>query len=905
MKNYEIEILINKILNEFKYNKRYVYNWKKWFGVHKGYMDDNIRVFLKDKIKIVYQMIENNDFKYDEEDCDSIPLFKKIEVLENNTAEDKKNIISFSPESQIKGEIDYNCFMHSSIEVFILGAIWVLKVGAFIDSKLSDDVYANRISSKSYFFEPYFKSYSNFRDSVFNEVKKDISTNRTAVLVQTDLSRCFYSVNIEYLEQQVKQLIENQDELIVKINTIVFDIIKKYNQNKRLNEFIEKKVANLRDEKDMGALPIGFLPSNILINLYLEKLDTKVKTEMNPLIYARYVDDILFVLKKEINSRNVDKTVLEISNKLSSINTSINKSKGFELRLNNEKTLYFVIDKSSDLNYIRKFEKETAEFSSDNFRIIDPLEFEDEFNKAYLIQKDITKLSDFFTITKDKKHLSRIISTVFYTIYRTLREEKHPDNIKLCRKFIKSFYEFIDNEFFLELYDYWYQLFSIELIANESLKKVEDSQFYSRLKRMVDIIQIEMNKTDKSLSMFINNYLEVIKFISFSDSTLIADFRKNFKLPKFKYNYTGSEKYLLNYEKQLRDLYEITKNLHTEELQKSSGGNFLQSLEKLIAEWSDDGDISNKTKKTTDGTEIKIVDYEKKKKILLAQANLYEYDKRYDYFKEHLVNQSSFSEVNKVLNHSETKDADIISFPELAISIEDLAIIVNHAVKTRTLITGGLDFILIAGKVINLSLVVIPRKTLIKRTFETSFCEYQDAKIILIPKVYPSPDEYNVFHNSKPKKQGMNWEMYIPYRESSKKDHTFEYRGYKHAFLNCYEATSIDLKYEISQEEPVLIHLITNNKDINYYYHIAESLSRDLMAISSITNYAKLGGVQVFSPYKKEYLRILSSHKGSKNTHVDICEINIEDIEMKRVDNLNQNMKQNPPKYYYKNVGRI
>lgn len=93
MKNYEIEILINKILNEFKYNKRYVYNWKKWFGVHKGYMDDNIRVFLKDKIKIVYQMIENNDFKYDEEDCDSIPLFKKIEVLENNTAEDKKTLL--------------------------------------------------------------------------------------------------------------------------------------------------------------------------------------------------------------------------------------------------------------------------------------------------------------------------------------------------------------------------------------------------------------------------------------------------------------------------------------------------------------------------------------------------------------------------------------------------------------------------------------------------------------------------------------------------------------------------------------------------------------------------------------------------------------------------------------------
>lgn len=61
-------------------------------------------------------------------------------------------------------------------------------------------------------------------------------------------------------------------------------------------------------------------------------------------------------------------------------------------------------------------------------------------------------------------------------------------------------------------------------------------------------------------------------------------------------------------------------------------------------------------------------------------------------------------------------------------------------------------------------------------------------------------------------------------------------------------------------------------------------------------------GVQIFVPYKEEYRRVVSSHKGSKNTHVDICDIELDDINNKRRNNLNSNMKQNPPKYYYRNV---
>jgi len=44
-------------------------------------------------------------------------------------------------------------------------------------------------------------------------------------------------------------------------------------------------------------LPIGFLPSNILANWYLQKFDKAIINEWNPIYYGRYVDDIIIVDK--------------------------------------------------------------------------------------------------------------------------------------------------------------------------------------------------------------------------------------------------------------------------------------------------------------------------------------------------------------------------------------------------------------------------------------------------------------------------------------------------------------------------------------------------------------------------------------------------------------------------------
>ncbi|HFI0830237.1 TPA: RNA-directed DNA polymerase, partial [Streptococcus suis] len=172
----------------------------------------------------------------------------------------------------------------------------------------------------------------------------------------------------------------------------------------------------LENEK-IAVLPIGFLPSNILANIYLVDLDRLIEEQFYPVNYGRYVDDISFLVKKRISDGDNETTVKKIIEDIGKIKDEIEKK---YVDLNKDKTLFFIIDKKNDINYLNKFEKETQKLSSDNYRLIDPNEYDKEFENAYNLTKDITKMSDLFTIVRDKKFISRTISTIFYYIFWNL-----------------------------------------------------------------------------------------------------------------------------------------------------------------------------------------------------------------------------------------------------------------------------------------------------------------------------------------------------------------------------------------------------------------------------------------------------------------------------------------------------
>lgn len=451
------EKLALKILNELKYNKRMIYIWRNLVTYNGS--KKNIYDFLVERIRFIEINQDDVSLK-----CGSLSLFKKIEMKENedfNELSDEKeklNIVSFDREKEIDLKtIRYNDFILINLDMFILSSLWFETVGKLIDKNLTNEVYANRVSTtQNTFFELYFTAYNNYRDAAFKEMNYLTDESQEGVTIQLDIEKCFYHVDIKHLEILVNKLIEEnvdndkmQDYLVY--NSKIFGCINQYNKN-------YDEVGN------SCKLPIGFLPSGILANFYLKELDDIFLKELNPISYGRYVDDITIVLKRKIPLDNLESDILELDMRIDHLIEKFNFNKDVELSLNNEKKVFFIINKTSDRNYIKKFKKNTEQLSSDFYRLIDVNELDIEIDAAYEIVEKPIKLNELFEIKKDKKAITKTIAAIFYTLYgEPIKNEE--SNVILAKRLIKKFDEFIDREMFLEIYDYWLPLILIEYIA--------------------------------------------------------------------------------------------------------------------------------------------------------------------------------------------------------------------------------------------------------------------------------------------------------------------------------------------------------------------------------------------------------------------------------------------------------
>lgn len=242
------------------------------------------------------------------------------------------------------------------------------------------------------------------------------------------------------------------------------------------------------------------------------------------------------------------------------------------------------------------------------------------------------------------------------------------------------------------------------------------------------------------------------------------------------------------------------------------------------------------------------------------------------------------------------QNSNILIFPEHGLNITDISKLVKFVKRTNIPIIGGLDYTIIDGNVINLTIGIIPFPA-----YYSIDDYYPDCAVIIYPKRFPAPEEFEIFSNSSCRDNPqIQRNIFIPDNKSDAIN--FRFKGVVHSVLNCYEATDLKIKAELSETEPDIIHMVTNNKDIDYYNSIGKTISRELMAISTITNYSKYGGTQVFIPFKERYKQMVSQHKGSDSLHVFTNKVDVEDLRIKRSDNTNMSYRQNPPRIYYGNA---
>jgi hypothetical protein len=286
---------------------------------------DNLLSALRDKVKA-------SEDDWESYKSDLLSSIKVVSFPKSIKGSNNGNTILNYNINNIKVD-HYQFFFDSMVEVQILGIIWISTIGVELDATFYTHSYGNRLRKRiakeveesvyklssgvndneyligafsPYLFEPYFSQYESWRDKGL-EIAQTCLTNKENVLVLTmDFKSFFHSVDLnkvffdEFMSNYIDKYTEAVDSEtlteISRINTFVYEVLEYYSS-------ISRKVIQSNDEKQNIFLPIGFFPSNILSNWYLDKFDRAIIDRWNPTYYGRYVDDIIIVDKVESNSR--------------------------------------------------------------------------------------------------------------------------------------------------------------------------------------------------------------------------------------------------------------------------------------------------------------------------------------------------------------------------------------------------------------------------------------------------------------------------------------------------------------------------------------------------------------------------------------------------------------------------
>ncbi len=345
----------------------------------------------------------------------------------------------------------FQYFIDLPLEAHILGALWVMKFGCLIDKNLIDQCYGNRIRKSliedknnaptPYLYYPYFKKYESWRDDAIDVVEKLLDMKLNALMVSLDIESYFYNCRVDFnslytyldgikprLEKKELRVLERFDFL----NSFIEKTFKKY------SSFFLFSNENPEYLQEKPLIPIGFLPSYVIANWYLDEFDKNVKKIINPSYYGRYVDDMLMVFSLN-NSLFDEESPEEVLNKIfDDLYKGVIKKHEFgdtnsldqeeflfidkkylrgetrELRVKNEKVKVFYFSHENSRELINKFKENIIKNSSVFLHLHeeDDLFTEDYYSKIWDIEysDSINKIRSVEELSVNKFEFSRWLS---------------------------------------------------------------------------------------------------------------------------------------------------------------------------------------------------------------------------------------------------------------------------------------------------------------------------------------------------------------------------------------------------------------------------------------------------------------------------------------------------------------
>jgi hypothetical protein len=263
---------------------------------------ENIKQIISDWInQISYYVLPKSVSPY----C-NIKEKGKAEEIEND---ELSNVIS--ADTYYWHGINY--YIDLPLPLHMLDVLWIMKVGVYLDEKLGDCCFGNRVHENlcekkskdagSHLMKIYGKQYAMWQNKALDLANKAIDNKEIVDILTLDFKQFYYYVEgdfreiKEYITEKSKELTFTGDiQPALFLTDILERIHKKFNTI--IQEYTSVTHKPITKTEIKYFLPIGLFSSGILANWHLKEFDKRVIDIIAPRYYGRYVDDCIFVFAR-------------------------------------------------------------------------------------------------------------------------------------------------------------------------------------------------------------------------------------------------------------------------------------------------------------------------------------------------------------------------------------------------------------------------------------------------------------------------------------------------------------------------------------------------------------------------------------------------------------------------------
>lgn len=231
----------------------------------------------------------------------SLSIYPKKIELKNDSFD--PNFITDEIEDENFQLTKENVFVNMPISLQVLGILWLTEIGYRLDDQMGEYVYGNRLIKegidddgskfKGRLFKQYHYQYSKWWKKGLAKAKSILRDDeQDVVLINFDIKTFYHSICLRRSDLRRAIDFENISPENQFLHKVLEKVLEKYRN--LITELALKK------NSEGFSLPIGYIPSNVLANWYLEDFDKTIFESLRPAYYGRYVDDLFVVFQSGI-----------------------------------------------------------------------------------------------------------------------------------------------------------------------------------------------------------------------------------------------------------------------------------------------------------------------------------------------------------------------------------------------------------------------------------------------------------------------------------------------------------------------------------------------------------------------------------------------------------------------------